>query len=157
MGNLSALPKNRTWKLVFTAVENTAVEANADNEPVDVKVSYCGDISSLTVEIPEISIEKEICITFPQGLSMAAPKIEERCYKVLNKAQIEYDVKADILDTVKGLEKMPLLPFPVWISIRHCLENSARFLWPETIPTAQLQICHFIRAGMETFLHTGSI
>lgn len=103
MGNLSVLPKNRTWKLVFTAVENAAVEAAADKEPADVKVSYCEDISSLIVEISGISVEKEICVTFPQGLSMAAPKIEERCCKVLNKAQIEYNVKADILDTVKRL------------------------------------------------------
>ena len=31
--------------------------------------------------------------------------IEERCYKVLDKAQIEYDVKADVLDNVKRLGK----------------------------------------------------
>ncbi len=104
-GNLCVLPENRTWKLVFIAVEKTAVEAVADGQPVDVKVSYCENISSLIVEIPKTSIEKEICITFPQGLSIAAPKIEERCYKALNKAQIEYNVKADILDNVKRLGK----------------------------------------------------
>lgn len=104
-GNLSVLPKTRTWKLVFTAMEETAVETAADGEAVDVKVSYCGDTSSLIVEIPETAVEKEIRVTFPQGLSMAGPRIVERCYKVLEKAQIEYDVKADILENVKKLGK----------------------------------------------------
>lgn len=103
MGNLSVLPVKRTWKLVFTAVEKTTVETAADGNILDADVSYCSDTSCLTVEIPAISVDKEICISFPQGLSIAGPGIEERCYKVLDKAQIEYDVKADVLDNVKRL------------------------------------------------------
>lgn len=110
-GNLSVLPKSRTWRLVFTAVEETAVEAAADGEPVEVKVSYCGETSCLIVELPEISVEKEICVTFPQGLSMAGPKLAKRCYKVLEKAQIEYDVKANVLENIKrhGKDAIPSL------------------------------------------------
>ena len=104
-GNLSVLPNNRTWKLVFTAVEKTTIEAAADGIFLDAKVSYCSDTSCLTIEIPATSVEKEICITFPQGLSIAGPGIEERCYKVLEKAQIEYDLKASVLNNVKKLGK----------------------------------------------------
>lgn len=97
------LPVKRTWKLVFTAVEKTTVETAADGNILDADVSYCSDTSCLTVEIPAISVDKELCISFPQGLSIAEPGIEERCYKVLDKAQIEYDVKANVLDNVKNL------------------------------------------------------
>ena len=53
------------------------------------------------MEIPETEIEKEICITFPHGLALADHKIADRCYRLLEKAQIEYNLKSRIYDIVK--------------------------------------------------------
>lgn len=103
MGNLSVVPESRSWKLVFTAVENAAVKAEADGEALDVRTSYCQETSSLIVELPETSVEKEICVTFPQGLPMAEQDLEGRCYRFLEKAQIPYNQKAKVMEIVGKL------------------------------------------------------
>ena len=100
-GNLSVLPPSRTWKLVFTAAAPAVPAVTADGEILSSKVSYDEACSCLIVEIPETEIEKEICITFPYGLALAEHKIADRCYRLLEKAQIEYNLKSRIYDIVK--------------------------------------------------------
>lgn len=100
-GNLSVLPPSRTWKLVFTAAAPAVPAVTADGEILSSKVSYDEACSCLIVEIPETEIEKEICITFPHGLALADHKIADRCYRLLEKAQIEYNLKSRIYDIVK--------------------------------------------------------
>ena len=100
-GNLSVLPPSRTWKLVFTAAAPAVPAVTADGEILSSKVSYDEACSCLIVEIPETEIEKEICITFPYGLALADHKIADRCYRLLEKAQIEYNLKSRIYDIVK--------------------------------------------------------
>lgn len=100
-GNLSVLPPSRTWKLVFTAAAPAVPAVTADGASLSSKVSYDEACSCLIVEIPETEIEKEICITFPHGLALADHKIADRCYRLLEKAQIEYNLKSRIYDIVK--------------------------------------------------------
>lgn len=100
-GNLSVLPPSRTWKLVFTAAAPAVPAVTADGEILSSKVSYDEACSCLIVEIPETEIEKEICITFPYGLALADHKIADRCYRLLEKTQIEYNLKSRIYDIVK--------------------------------------------------------
>lgn len=100
-GNLSVLPPSRTWKLVFTAAAPAVPAVTADGEILSSKVSYDEACSCLIVEIPETEIEKEICITFPYGLALADHRITDRCYRLLEKAQIEYNLKSRIYDIVK--------------------------------------------------------
>lgn len=101
MGNLSVIPNKRSWKLVFTGVEGTKVHVETDGEVVQAKVAYCHETASMIVEIPEISVEREICVTFTDGLMLAENNLEERCYAMLEKAQMEYDVKSKIMENVK--------------------------------------------------------
>lgn len=101
MGNLSVIPESRSWKLVFMGVDKTIAEVTADGVAVDAKVTYCRATTSLIVEIPATSVEKEICIAFTEGLVLAELDLEERCYKMLEKAQMEYNVKSNIMENVK--------------------------------------------------------
>ena len=100
-GNLEVLPKFRSWKLVFAAVKPTAVIVTADKAPLQATVTYEKTTSSLIVELPETAIEKEISVLFPQGLSLTENHLAERCYELLEPAQIGYDLKSKIYGLVK--------------------------------------------------------
>lgn len=100
-GNLAVLPKSRSWKLVFAAVNPTGVVVTADQAPLQAKVSYDRATSRLTVELPETAIEKEISVLFPEGLTLAENNLTERCYELLEPAQIGYDLKSRIYGLVQ--------------------------------------------------------
>ena len=72
---------------------------------VEASVSYCDHTSSLIIEIPEISVEKEICVVFPKSLSMAEQNITEHCFKILEKAQMDYNAKAKAMDVIDKMGK----------------------------------------------------
>ena len=73
----------------------------ADQAPLQAKVSYDKSASRLTVELPETAIEKEISLLFPEGLTLAENNLAERCYELLEPAQIGYDLKARIYGLVQ--------------------------------------------------------
>ena len=111
LGNLAVIPEERSWKIVFTAVENTEVVVTADGDVVTCTVTYDKEKSMLTVKIPQTSVTKEICVVFPQGLAMAEPKLEESCRRILNKAQISYDQKSEAMENIcrEGKEAVAVL------------------------------------------------
>ena len=86
---------------MFTATAPATPVVAADGEVLSSKVSYDKESSCLIIEIPETDIEKEICITFPDGLALADQNLTDRCYRLLEKAQIEYNMKSRIYDIVK--------------------------------------------------------
>lgn len=100
LGNLAVIPEERSWKVIFTAVENTEVIVTVDGDVVKCTVTYDKEKSMLTVKIPQTSVTKEICVAFPQGLVMAEPKLEENCRRILNKAQISYDQKSAAMENI---------------------------------------------------------
>ncbi|NCB93593.1 MAG: DUF5110 domain-containing protein [Clostridia bacterium] len=101
MGNLSVIPEKRSWKLVFVAAENIQPEVSAAGEKLDAKVSYDKETSSLIIEIPETSVEKEITVEFAKGLPLCGENLADRCYKLLEKAQVEYNLKEKVLNAVE--------------------------------------------------------
>lgn len=108
-GNLDVIPKERSWKIVFTGVNNidkADVEVTADGVKVqaDIDIIYDAAKAMLTVEIPFTSIEKEICVAFmdSRGLAISENDLEGRCYGLLEKAQIEYNTKSEIMDVIKS-------------------------------------------------------
>lgn len=116
MGNLSVIPEKRSWKLVFTGVENvntatapngkdkaedTKIKVTAGQEVLDVQTSYDKASSSLIVEIPMTDVNVEIAVTFTDGLEIAKNQMADRAYKLLEKAQIGYNKKADVLAVIE--------------------------------------------------------
>lgn len=100
-GNLSVLPEKRSWKLVFAATGHNLPEVTAGGKLVEVKTSYDEETQSLIVEIPEVAADEEIRVGFPQGLTLADKAVVQRCYRILEKAQIAYDEKAKVLRVVE--------------------------------------------------------
>lgn len=100
-GNLEVVPKERTWKLVFMASTCCTPAVTADGEEITAKVSYERETSSLCVEIPKTSVEKEICISFPEDFSLTENNLSERCFQVLEKAQMEYNLKSKIYEIIQ--------------------------------------------------------
>lgn len=106
LGNVSVIPESRSWKVVFMGVEKACCKVTADGEEVAVKVSYDDKaIAALTVEVPETAVGKEIVITFADGISLAENDLVGRCYAMLDKAQIPYNLKSAIQAVVEKMGK----------------------------------------------------
>ena len=105
LGNVSVIPESRSWKVVFMGVEKACCKVTADGEEVAVKVSYDKAIAALTVEVPETAVGKEIVITFADGISLAENDLVGRCYAMLDKAQIPYNLKSAIQAVVEKMGK----------------------------------------------------
>lgn len=87
-------------------VEKACCKVTADGEEVAVKVSYDDKaIAALTVEVPETAVGKEIVITFADGISLAENDLVGRCYAMLDKAQIPYNLKSAIQAVVEKMGK----------------------------------------------------
>lgn len=105
LGNLSVLPENRSWKVVFMGVDKASCKVSADGEEIAAKVSYDADTAALTVEVPETAVTKEIVITFTDGIAIAENDLVKRCFTFLEKAQIPYDVKSSVQTAVETMGK----------------------------------------------------
>ena len=100
-GNLSVLPQKRSWKLVFTGVSDVPVKVTVNGTESEVPVSFCRETASLIVKLPETAVSEEICVYFPEGITLSDGNRTERCFELLKKAQIEYDKKLQIITTIK--------------------------------------------------------
>lgn len=100
-GNTDALPEERSWKLCFRGTEKRDVRVTADMEEVEVFASYDDKSHTLTVEIPATDVNREILVTFPQGLSLAENDVAGECFAILERAQIAYNLKAEIMGVVE--------------------------------------------------------
>ena len=117
-GNLAVLPGKRSWKLVFAGVSEAPVKVTADGRETKAHVSFCKKTASLVVQLPGTDITKEICVVFPEGLDLSDGNRNERCYDLLEKAQMGYDAKLRIMkviekqgrDAVASLAAMHLNP-----------------------------------------------
>lgn len=105
LGNLSVLPESRSWKVVFMGVDKASCKVTADGEEIAVKVSYDADTAALTVEVPETAVTKEIVITFTDGITITENDLAKRCFTLLEKAQIPYDVKSAVQKAVETMGK----------------------------------------------------
>ncbi len=59
----------------------------------------------MTVEAPETEVGKDLCISFPEGLILSDGNRIQRCYRLLEKAQIEYGLKTKAMEVIQKYEK----------------------------------------------------
>ena len=103
-GNLDTIPKKRSWKLVFVATQYSQPVVVSDGTPVSCTVTYQEDMQNLVIELDEMDVTKQLVVEFPEGLRIAGTKIEERCYKILERAQMPYVEKDKIFKEVKRMD-----------------------------------------------------
>lgn len=104
-GNTAVLPEKRSWKLTFVGVDNATVKAEADGVQIEAVSSYYNEQAMLTVQIPETAVGKEICVSFPEGLALSDGNRQQRCYKLLERAQMGYDLKVKAMEMIQKLGK----------------------------------------------------
>ena len=102
-GNCSVLPEKRSWKLVFTGIQDTEVKIN-----VAAKAVYDKSQTSLIVFVPETSIKEEIRVTFVDGAKEVQNDLVERGFQILFRAQTGYDMKLAAYNLLKKHGKMAL-------------------------------------------------
>ena len=93
-GNLGVIPEKRSWKLVFAATEYSQLTVYVDGNVIDYKLEYDKETQSLIVEFDEIDVTQQIRVEFLDGLYLAQEQVVDRCFKILERAQMGYDQKA---------------------------------------------------------------
>ena len=93
-GNLGVIPVKRSWKLVFAATEYSQLTVYVDGNVIDYKLEYDKETQSLIVEFDEIDVTQQIRVEFLDGLYLAQEQVVDRCFKILERAQMGYDQKA---------------------------------------------------------------
>lgn len=68
---------------------------------VEVSKNYDTATHSLTLELPAVNVGEPIAIDFPQGLPIASNALSEQIYTLLDRAQITYDLKDQLLHIVQ--------------------------------------------------------
>ena len=100
-GNLSVLPPTRSWRLVFVGTGCATPRVYVKGFPAPCQSFYEAETESLVVEIPRVPVEAEIRAEFPEGLFPAEGAVEERCYRILDKSRIAYDLKQALYEAIE--------------------------------------------------------
>ena len=110
-GNTAVLPQKRSWLLHLRGVQNAAVRVTANGAPLTVETAYDAQTRTLTVPIPATAITAALEIRFPAGLAVAENDLAGETYRILDRAQIEFNLKTRIysLVTELGAQALPSL------------------------------------------------
>lgn len=100
-GNLSVLPKRRTWKLHFYGIGMSEVQIFVNHEEAAGKVQWREDIHGMKILLKDILVTDEIQVIFPEGAGEWMCEPAEEIYPLLERAQISYSLKTEILKIVK--------------------------------------------------------
>ena len=100
-GNLSVLPKKRSWKIVFYSVKNNAATVSVNGKAIKAETSYDENYNRLTVLVPETKIGAEITISFASPLTIADNR-KQRIFEVIERAQIGYVLKEEIWNEIEA-------------------------------------------------------
>lgn len=103
-GNLSVIPKSRNWELLFYATSYSSISIMADNQEIEYEAECDSNTQSLVVKLNDVDVLKKITVII-KDYSLPQENIEEKCFKILERAQIEYDMKAMAIDIIEKLGK----------------------------------------------------
>ena len=100
-GNLSVLPPKRSWRISLRGAQEVPVQATADGKPLTVHTAYDPETHTLRVALPELPTTAQVEVTFPQGIPAAENDVCREVFRLLNRAQMEYLKKQEILSIVE--------------------------------------------------------
>ncbi len=105
-GNLSVIPKKRSWKLIFYGVEKQIPAITIDGCEVNPEDFLSGagfyeeERRLLTVEVKDVPVTQEIRACFPTGLEMARNNYAMQSFEILKRAQMDYGWKGRIWNVI---------------------------------------------------------
>ncbi|WP_313131020.1 glycoside hydrolase family 31 protein [Anaerocolumna sp.] len=106
-GCTSLLPAERKYTLRFTGIKDTNdIQVCLNGYPVEHTKTYEFDKNTLTIILPACKVESEVKVEFKQGGILAENPIEDRTFSLLDKMQIEFNLKADIYHIVTSKESV---------------------------------------------------
>ncbi|CAM4245335.1 glycoside hydrolase family 31 protein [Paenibacillus typhae] len=100
-GNLAALPPLRSWKLCFAGVAETQVKVFAGGAETTADTAYDHSTHTLTVTIPETAVSAAITVELGNA-KLAVNRTGEDIFDLLNRAQIEFQLKEQIYGLVRS-------------------------------------------------------
>jgi len=104
-GNLSGVPKERRYKLVFRGVKDNLIVKvyNEGNQMKNIECVYDYNISAEIVYIPLTDVKSKIIVEL-ENISISSNQVIDKIFTFLNESEIEFDLKNNIFNTVRKLE-----------------------------------------------------
>ena len=128
-GNTSVIPEKRSWKLVFSAVENILAEntgiltITADGKCIDVEAFYEEECHALIVKIPSVAVGMDVAVSFNNTLRITRNS-KQLCYAALMRAHMDYDLNSKIWNLILADNddlKSSLMNLDMDENVRACL------------------------------------
>lgn len=106
-GDLTLLPKQRTWKIELHKV--TAEEAVVLVNQTEQKDCCTHNGTTLTITLADIRPEDTIEIRLPQNTQVAANPVQQQIFYFLNQAEIDFIAKEKIYQAARHAQETPEL------------------------------------------------
>lgn len=97
-GNLSVIPEKRSWSITFCSVEKSGAAVTVDGRIIDAKIIYDDKYNRLTVTVPTTEVTSDITVSLDKVA--ISDNRKQRCYEILERAQMDYELKKDIWDLI---------------------------------------------------------
>ena len=104
-GNTDVIPVNRTWKLWFYGVKESNFKIYVGDRECDCVSEWKKNPDRFEIIVKDIPADQEICVEFVDGITECEHRWTEEIFAVLERAQIEYNLKSEILYTIQKLGK----------------------------------------------------
>jgi hypothetical protein len=102
-GNCAVLPKKRSWKLRFVGFAECRAAVSIHGCPVPAETEYQTESHTLTVSLPPMNIGDEISVFF-EKTEIAGNSPTQECFRFLQKAQTEFELKERIYQAAQSLK-----------------------------------------------------
>ena len=104
-GNTDVIPVNRTWKLWFYGVKESNFKIYVGDRECDCVSEWKKNPDRFEIIVKDIPVDQEICVEFVDGITECEHRWTEEIFAVLERAQIDYNLKSEILYTIQKLGK----------------------------------------------------
>lgn len=99
-GNTAVLPQMREWSFEFRGVKENSVRLFVNGSPVQADWHY--EAGCLTVHAGRYAVQDDIRLEFACPLEPAEADLESAAFSVLNRAQIDYELKTRLMALIRS-------------------------------------------------------
>ena len=109
-GNLSAIPKERIWTILFRCVQKktpkvTVTDADGTRTEIAADLSYDETAHTLCVKTRKVPVTSRLEILFEDGLPEAENPVQDAAYRILMQAEMENMVKDELWHAIEARGK----------------------------------------------------
>lgn len=95
-GDISLLPRNRSFRITFCAIKENDVTVFEDGKPITAMKGYADEVNSYVVVIDNWDYMSDITIEFKEDIKLAKNHVKEAVFSILQKAEIDFNLKDNI-------------------------------------------------------------